>query len=108
MAFPLHFAIPNNEAELAWGRAQSYIGRFSSMKLQVATDYVIQTYNPESAWEFGYTATRTPGINHALFDVGCQTGGTLGADEAEQNAHIFAYYIKTGLAPPDTSLIAPY
>jgi len=108
MAFPLRFAIPNNEAEIAWGRAQSFVGRFSSMKLQVATDYVIQTYNPESAWEFGYAATRTPGIGHALCDVDCQTGGTLGADEAEQNAHIFAYYVKTGLIPPDISLIAPH
>ncbi len=60
-AFPLEFTIAKSEADEAWGRAQSFIGRFSSMKLQTVTDFVIQTYNPGSGdVNFGYYVTKTP------------------------------------------------
>ena len=71
MAFPLRFAVPNREAEIAWERALAFVSRFSSMNLQVATDYLIETYNPEFAGEFGYSAARAPGIGHWLFEVNC-------------------------------------
>ncbi len=108
MAFPLQFAVPNKHAEIASGRAQSFVGRFGTMKLQVATDYVVPTYNPDGAGDYAYYGTRTPGRSVAVFDVGCQTGGTFEGEEARQNAHIFAYYVKIGLMPPELSLIAPY
>ena len=106
MAFPLRFTVPSREAEIAWERALAFVGRFSSMNLQVATDYLIETYKPDSAGEFGYAAARASGIAYSLFEVNCQAGGALGADKAQQNAHIFAYYVRTGVMPPDISLIA--
>jgi hypothetical protein len=83
MALSLLFAVPNKHAEIASGRAQSFVGRFGTMKLQVATAYLIQTYNPEGAGDNAYYRTRTPGRSVAVFDVECQTGGTFEGDEAD-------------------------
>jgi hypothetical protein len=33
------------------------------MKLQIATDYARQTYNPTNYGEYGYSAIRMPGSN---------------------------------------------
>lgn len=100
-AFPLEFTIPKSEADEAWGRAQSFIGRFSSMKLQTATDFVIQTYNPASpAVDFGYYVTKTPMGDKVQITVQCNTGNMFAGADANTNAHILAYYIKTGELVP--------
>jgi hypothetical protein len=96
-AFPLEFTIPKSEADEAWGRAQSFIGRFSSMKLQTVTDFVIQTYNPGSGdVDFGYYVTKTPMGDKVQITVQCNTGNMFAGADANTNAHILAYYIKTG------------
>ena len=94
MPFPLEFTIPKGEADEAWGRAQSFIGRYSSMKLQIATDFIIQTYNPGSLSGFGYYVTKTPMGDNVQITVQGLTDIYLAS--ANQNAHILAYYIKTG------------
>ncbi|MHA1305140.1 MAG: hypothetical protein ACTSPI_15690 [Candidatus Heimdallarchaeaceae archaeon] len=99
-AFPLEFTIPKSEVEEAWGRAQSFIGRFSSMKLQTVTDFVIQTYNPRSGdVDFGYYVTKTPMSDNVLITVQCIAGNMFTGADANTNAHILAYYIKTGELP---------
>lgn len=96
-AFPLEFTMPTIEADDAWGRAQSFIGRFSSMKLQTVTDYVIQTYNPGSSdVKFGYYVTKTPMDDEFQINVQCNTGNMFAGGDAKRNARILAYYIKTG------------
>lgn len=97
-AFPLEFIIPKIEADDAWGRAQSFIGRFSSMKLQTVTDFVIQTYNPSDI-KFGYYVTKTPMDDDIQITVQCITEGWFSGDDARRNAHILAYYMKTGELP---------
>ena len=97
LSFPLRFTVPKDQAGEAWGRAQSFVGRFSSMKLQNATDYVIQTYNPVGsnvAW--GYQITRTPLGDRHQFDVVVVQGNPLSGSDGSTNAHIAALYIGTG------------
>jgi|ETN02SMinimDraft_2_1059926.scaffolds.fasta_scaffold86259_1 hypothetical protein len=79
---PLEFVIPASQSELAWGRAQSWIGRFSSMKLQTVSDYNIQ------------------------INVQCSTGNMFAVDAVDRNARILALCISSGEMPPDTRLIA--
>jgi hypothetical protein len=67
MAFPLRLSVDKDASELAWGRAQAFVGRFSSMKLQVATDCVIQTYNATDDDEYSHYATRTPSLDRDGF-----------------------------------------
>lgn len=98
--FPLEFEMPKEQVEEAWGRAQSFIGRYSSMKLQIVTDYVIQTYNPVGIGaEFGYYVTKTPMGVMVQFTVQCNVNNSLLNDHAMDNAHILASYIKTGELP---------
>ena len=100
MAHPLTFTVPKEQAGDAWGRAQSFVGRFSSMKLQTATEFIIQTYNPVgSSVAYGYYVTRTPlGADHQ-FEVQCVYGNMFSAQDANTNAHLAAHYIATGQLP---------
>jgi len=96
---PLTFQLPKAQADDAWGRAQSFIGKYSSMKLQVVTEFVLQTYNP-SDYKYGYYVTKTPMGENVEFSIQCLTAGFF-ADQnaAERNAYILAWYIKTGELP---------
>jgi hypothetical protein len=99
-ATPSVFSVERSKGDDAWGRAQSFLGRFSSMKLQIATDFVIQTYNPtESEVDYGYSVTKTPIGNNFEFQVRCSCGNMFGGAEARKNARILSYYILTGELP---------
>jgi len=104
-ATPLDFLVPNEKAETVWARIQGFIGKYSTMKIQIATDYVVQTYNAEYE-EFGYTATKTPDVTHTKFSVRCQTVLTNSfsltdySKQTELHGHILAYYAITGEVIP--------
>ncbi len=98
-SFPLKFIISKKEAPDAWGRAQSWVAQYSSMKIQVLSDYVIQTYNPEGL-RYGYYVTKTPMGDDVEIKVEGITGNMFNKDKAERNARILAYYIKTGKLIP--------
>lgn len=101
MATPLIFRLSLDRSDEAWGRIQSFIGRFSSMKLQIATDYVIETYNPAgSSVLFGYSATRTDLPDECEIEVRCMYSNTFTGNDAIQNAHILALYALTGELMP--------
>jgi len=107
METPLEFTMPAHEADAAWGRAQSFIGKHSELKFLVVTDHVMNTYKPRgSEMVFGYSATRTPMQGDDVeIAVQCETGNGYAARKAQRNAHILANYIQTG-ALPHPELIA--
>jgi hypothetical protein len=97
LACPLKFTMPSEEADDAWARAQSYIGRFASLNIQTATDYVIQTYKPRgNRVDFGYSVTRAPMGEETQFTVRCTYGNRYSRKDARNNAHFLAHYIRTG------------
>lgn len=104
---PLTFKVPKEKEEEVWGRIQSFIAKYSSMKIQIATDYVIETYNPskievgDPKWpgaNFGYGAVKTPMGDEVEFEVKCISGEPGGWYKlcADKNAHYLAYYALTG------------
>lgn len=104
---PLTFKVPKEKEEEVWGRIQSFIAKYSSMKIQIATDYIVETYNPlkievgDPKWpgaNFGYEAVKTPMGNEVEFEVKCSTGDPSKYYEriANHNAHVLAYYALTG------------
>lgn len=101
MATPLTVLVAKDDTEDAWGRAQSWLGKYSSMKIQVVSDYVIETYNPTgSSVDFGYNVTKTPMGDACEIAVRCGSSNMFAGEAAETNAHILAYYIKTGICNP--------
>lgn len=102
MSTPLVFTIPKENNEDTWGRIQSFIGKYSSMKIQTATDFVIETYNPsESDVKYGYSVTKTPIGDEYEIEVRCYCGNIFVSEKTiAQNAHILAYYALTGEVMP--------
>lgn len=98
--FPLEFNISKEEEYNAWGRAQSFVGTYCPMKLQIISDFVIETYNP-SENRYGYHIIKTPTNNKLQISVQCTPGEYASKEIANDYAHICAYFIKTGIAPPD-------
>jgi hypothetical protein len=94
---PLEFTVSEEKSDKIWGRAQSFIAKHSSFKLQNTTDYVIQTYYPTSGdAQFGYKVIKTEMNNGVEITVDCFTGNVFMQKDADTNAHILAYYLKTG------------
>lgn len=108
MQMPLTFKVSREKEEEVWGRIQSFIAKYSSMKIQIATDYIIETHNPTKTIElnpkYGYKAIKTVVGNEVEFKVECFAGETdLGKAgykfnqmKADHNAHILACYALTG------------
>jgi hypothetical protein len=101
---PLTFMVEVSKGDETWSRVNSFIAKYSSMKIQTASDYIIETYNPTEG-KFGYSANRATKEDRAEFTVNCAPGpGIIGikfdimhGDKiAEQNAHLLAFYALTG------------
>lgn len=99
METPLTFTIQREDAEEAWGWIKKFIGKYSSMRIQKETDYLIETYTP-SGIRYGYSATRSPRGDEVEFEVKCFSGNVFLEEEAERNAHILAYYALNGEVMP--------
>lgn len=93
---PVNFMLPKSESEAAWGRAQSFVGLYSSMKIQTASDYVLQTYNATSYGQFSYNIVRSPMGDSVMFKVECDYKGIGLAENATRNLQVCAYHIGTG------------
>jgi hypothetical protein len=123
MATPLHFSVDHNKSEIVWRRAHAFVHRYTPARLIWGTRYVLQTYNPNPSsysGAFAFYAARTPGRYKDRFAVVCKprlrlymwTGPTrsdraIAKYTADRNSHIFSYYAKTGIAPPERSVVWP-
>jgi hypothetical protein len=97
MATPLIFKVPKEKSEEVWGRIQSFIEKFSSMKIQTVSDYLIETYNPKiTNIDYGYKAVKTLVGEEVEFSVNCVCGNRLMGKQVQKNVHILALYALTG------------
>ena len=98
LAMPLTFSVPNAKAEETWNRINVFISKYSSMKIQTATNYNIETYNPTDTNEYAYKASRLLKGEETEFVVNCFSGGAFEGVKniPNQNAHILAYYAFSG------------
>jgi len=53
------------ECNKAFALTQIYISDNSDMKIQVATDTIIETYNPSDSFKIGFKALKVPGTGHS-------------------------------------------
>jgi hypothetical protein len=97
---PLRVSVHLDEDQQAWGRAQTFVAKYSPFRIQTATDFVLQTYHISDRVSWSYSITRSPGKSDVIFEVACTpTNSFLSGDYASRNAHILAHYIKTGELP---------
>ena len=92
------FILPRSEAKDAWGRAQVFVSDYSTFKIQVATNFIIETQPPNGMAGYGYKISKMPINNKVQFKVECIFSGVSISDnhQAKLNAKILSYYMKTG------------
>lgn len=101
LAQPTIFMLSNEKAVEAWGRGQVFVAQFSNMKIQIATDNVLQTYNPIGGGiKYGYSLTRMPMGDQTQFIVQCVVNNVFSRGNASQNAHALALFMVSGELMP--------
>lgn len=97
------FDVDNARADEAWSRAQAFVAQRASMKIQTATDYVLETYTPQpDAFNpgYGYRVTRAKTGDKTKFTVLCFNGNVYTPGQLAQlparNTAMLARYIRTG------------
>lgn len=98
---PLEFEIADSAFHDTWGRAQSWIARHSGRKIQTVTDFLIETYGPQTAEPganyFAYQVVRSPlGGERSKISISCTPTTSYYAEVASDNSHILALYVATG------------
>jgi len=108
MDTPLSLVVPRDQSIRTWDRAQEFLDRYSTMRLRSVTDSALVTYElpaiqtdpspvaPGSGIRFGYSVSRAVDPDGIRIAVKCTPSSTLGEKDADQNAHIAVYFIKTG------------
>lgn len=86
--------LPKSQSEDAWGRATVYVNKYSSLRIQVASDNIIDTYNPVTDRNgvrsgHGYTITRRSIGDSVVIEIETKGGSPYGECHAFQ-------YIKYG------------
>jgi hypothetical protein len=81
-----------------WQRAQLWLARHSVMKIQTATDVLLQTYNAHSFYE-GFTVTKEPltkqGSYRIKVEADCES--IIGcAPTQDESTRALLYYAQTG------------
>ncbi len=117
MATPTTITVPRDRSLESWDRAQQFVDRYSSTKLRSVTDSVLVTYDSPayqavpspveqgSSIRFGYTVSRSSSSDGIHIAVQCAPSSKLGEKDADQNAHIAAYYILTGKLACDRCIV---
>jgi hypothetical protein len=102
-SFETTFIVSSPEVSDAWGRAQDWVAQYSSAKIQICTDYVLQTYDPaRHSGLFGYDVVKIKNSDGSYtMKVICNIWDPAYNDAGLRNARILAYYIKTGSNNPN-------
>lgn len=94
MTYPLTFSIPKEKSDEVWGRINMFILKYGDAKIQVASEFIIQSQDARLISEFGYQAARAPRNDSVEIVVACWAPAL--AKMAEINSHTLAYYAVTG------------
>jgi hypothetical protein len=86
---PTTFKISKDQDEIVWGRANKYVATHADLKIQIQTNFLIETYSPFKDGQLSYKITRQPLGNEVEFEVSAFKG-------------IYNYYSK------DVSTISSY
>jgi len=86
------FVITQNEDKDAWARANYYVTKNSSMKIQTSNDYLLENYYRKNQDGLSFKISRLPQQDKVLYEVTSYSG--IGYDEIESKKA--AYFIKTG------------
>ena len=96
LAQPLDITVPTEKVSIYWGRAQTWIHRNAHMKIQTATDYVIETYTPLKSGQWGYSVTRTDQEDETSILNFNAFGVNVTQIDTDVNAKALSWFVKHG------------
>ncbi len=83
--------VKKDDAVAAWSRATVWINENSDMKVQIATDALIDTFNPINMFDHGFTATKQVTENGVKIELKCK-----GSRDCFEMKQLGLYFILTG------------
>lgn len=95
---PLDFIASKERSDEAWGRGEAFLGRFATLRIQFATDYVMQAQPPDQYSGAGFSFTRSPKGDSSLISI--STLGVLDSNASLRLEHVAAYYMLSEEEPP--------
>ncbi len=98
------FQVDDSSIKDVWGRGQSWIALHSKLKIQTATDYLIETYGTQASNydvdTFAYRVVRSPlGSGRSQIDISCVAANMFYGSAAAVHANELADYMRAGAAP---------
>jgi hypothetical protein len=85
---------------IQWQRAQIWLANHSPMKIQTATDVLLQTYNPTGYDpKYGFSVMKSPQSRAGSYMISMEMhcGNPLGCEpDARDVERAFAHYVSTG------------
>lgn len=95
------FEMDKAKSEEAWSRGNSFINRFSGMKIQSSNEYHVSTYNPNASdtGTTGYELMKELNGNKVKFTVRCLTkvmNMKYTEEVCRNNEKLMAHYMMTG------------
>ncbi len=99
---PLAVTLDHDKAPMMMGRAQSFLARFGTQKIQTATEYVVETYNVGAAgnglWNaYQCSVNRTP-MEGGKDTIEARCAGVLGT--INNPAAALMRFMRDGTEPP--------
>jgi hypothetical protein len=64
--------VPKSKADDAWSRAVVWVNKNSDMKIQTSSDNLVDTYNPITPGNYGFTATRMTIGDTCTIELDCK------------------------------------
>lgn len=95
----LTFVECDSGCTIQWQRAQLWVANHAPMKIQTATDVLVQTYNPVGYEpNYGITVTRAPHPKAGAYTISMELhcGNPFGCEPAANDVQrAFAHYVRT-------------
>lgn len=88
------FQVKKDEDPACWARATVFVTKHSDMKIQTASDNIIQTYNPIDGAKKGFLVTRVPMGDMVEYEITCFSPNMF--VNTYQYACEMGFYMKTG------------
>jgi hypothetical protein len=103
MQQPIPISVTKDKSDETWGRILSFISQYASMKIRVATDYIIETFAPIGGPTpfYAYEAIRAVKGDTVEFNLRCYNDYGAREEECNRNVHLLAHYAVTGELIPN-------
>jgi hypothetical protein len=95
------FEVEKSKSEKVWSRGNSFINKYSGMKIQSSNEFHVSTYDPNASdlGTIGYELTKELNGNKVKFSIKCLTkfmNAKYTPEVCANNEKVMSHYMQTG------------